>query len=45
MRKGYQPILHPKEQELHDPYLIHDMDKAISRIQEAVISGENPRLR
>ncbi|EOA2897807.1 single-stranded-DNA-specific exonuclease RecJ [Enterococcus faecium] len=33
-------FLHPKEQELHDPYLMHDMDKAISRIQEAVISGE-----
>ena len=30
----------PKEQELHDPYLMHDMDKAMSRIQEAVISGE-----
>lgn len=38
--KDINRFLHPKEQELHDPYLIHDMDKAISRIQEAVISGE-----
>ena len=33
-------FLHPKEQKLHDPYLMFDMDKAISRIQEAVINGE-----
>ncbi|MGH2248373.1 DHH family phosphoesterase, partial [Enterococcus faecalis] len=38
--KDINRFLHPKEQELHDPYLMHDMDKAISRIQEAVISGE-----
>ncbi|WP_459914083.1 single-stranded-DNA-specific exonuclease RecJ [Enterococcus thailandicus] len=45
-QRGYQEeqeikqFLYPKEQQLHDPYLMHDMDKAISRIQEAVISGE-----
>ncbi|WP_165006723.1 MULTISPECIES: single-stranded-DNA-specific exonuclease RecJ [unclassified Enterococcus] len=35
-----QRFLYPKEQKLYDPYLMHDMDKAISRIQEAVINGE-----
>lgn len=45
-QRGYRDVekvkefLNPKHQELHDPYLIHDMDKAISRIQEAVINGE-----
>ncbi|OTP11963.1 single-stranded-DNA-specific exonuclease RecJ [Enterococcus sp. 10A9_DIV0425] len=45
-QRGYQEedsiqkFLNPKEQTLHDPYLMHDMDKAISRIQEAVINNE-----
>ncbi|THE16024.1 single-stranded-DNA-specific exonuclease RecJ [Enterococcus hirae] len=45
-QRGYQEedsiqkFLNPKEQALHDPYLMHDMDKAISRIQEAVINNE-----
>ncbi|MDU7056406.1 MAG: single-stranded-DNA-specific exonuclease RecJ, partial [Enterococcus hirae] len=45
-QRGYRDVekvkefLNPKHQELHDPYLMHDMDKAISRIQEAVINGE-----
>ena len=45
-QRGYQKeeelqkFLNPKKQELHDPYLMHDMDKAITRIQHAVINGE-----
>ncbi|MGJ0748732.1 single-stranded-DNA-specific exonuclease RecJ [Enterococcus durans] len=38
--KELQRFLNPKEQSLYDPYLMHDMDKAISRIQKAVIEGE-----
>ena len=39
-RKGITTILKSKEQSLYDPYLMHNMDKAISRIQKAVIEGE-----
>lgn len=28
------------EQQLHDPYLIHDMDKAVNRIKQAVAASE-----
>ncbi|MGX7172738.1 single-stranded-DNA-specific exonuclease RecJ [Enterococcus ratti] len=35
-----QRFLNPKKQELHDPYLMYDMDKAVARIQKAVINGE-----
>lgn len=45
-QRGYQKeeelekFLNPKNQELHDPYLMYDMEKATSRIKEAVIKGE-----
>lgn len=31
----------PSLEDLHDPYLMKDMDKAVSRIEKAVTSGEN----
>lgn len=31
----------PNLTDLHDPYLMKDMDKAVSRIEKAIVSGEN----
>jgi len=31
----------PKLEDLHDPYLMKDMDKAVARIETAVATGEN----
>ena len=33
-------FLSPSMDMLHDPFLMYDMDRAVSRIQQAVISGE-----
>lgn len=34
-------FIHPQEDSFHDPYLMHDMDKAIERITAAIENGEN----
>lgn len=33
-------FLHPSLEMLHDPFLFHDMEKAVERIQQAIIDGE-----
>ena len=33
-------FLHPKYDETLDPFLLHDMDKAISRIKKAIKNSE-----
>ncbi|MEG0750160.1 MAG: DHH family phosphoesterase, partial [Carnobacterium sp.] len=35
-----QHFLKPDETWIHDPFLMHDMDKAVSRIMEAIEKGE-----
>ena len=35
-----QSFLHPQLQNLHDPYLLHDMDKAVERLTQALFSDE-----
>ena len=33
-------FLEPSLEDLHDPYLLHDMDKAVDRIRQAIEQGE-----
>lgn len=35
-----QAFMNPSESQLHDPFLLHDMEKVVERIHEAVVSGE-----
>ncbi|MGT2783908.1 single-stranded-DNA-specific exonuclease RecJ [Streptococcus merionis] len=35
-----QAFLNPSLDDLHDPYLLHDMDKAVARIRQAIENGE-----
>ncbi|WP_303973420.1 single-stranded-DNA-specific exonuclease RecJ [Streptococcus merionis] len=35
-----QAFLNPSLDDLHDPYLLHDMDKAVFRIRQAIENGE-----
>lgn len=34
-------FLEPSLEDLHDAYLLHDMDKAVERIRQAIEEGEN----
>lgn len=33
-------FLHPSLQDLHDPFLLYDMEKTVERIQEAIVNDE-----
>ena len=35
-KKDLEDFLEPKLEKLHDPYLLHDMDKAVERIRRAI---------
>src|SRR5256885_728292 len=35
-----EKFLNPKFEDIHDPFLLHDMDKAVKAIQEAVENNE-----
>ena len=39
--KSLKKFLEPSLDDLHDPYLLHDMDKAVERIRQAIEEGEN----
>ncbi|MGG5358436.1 MULTISPECIES: single-stranded-DNA-specific exonuclease RecJ [unclassified Enterococcus] len=39
-QESIQGFLHPSAEQFHDPYLMHDMEKGVKRIQQAVINGE-----
>ncbi len=36
-----QKFFRPSLEDLHDPYLMKDMDKAVWRIEKAIVNGEN----
>ena len=40
-QESLKKFLEPSLEELHDPYLLHDMDKAVERIRQAIEEGEN----
>lgn len=39
-REKIENFMQPNETWIHDPYLMYDMEKAVSRITEAVEQGE-----
>jgi single-stranded-DNA-specific exonuclease len=39
-KESLEAFLRPTLENLYDPYLMHDMEKAVTRIQEAVANGE-----
>ncbi len=39
-KESLQSFLHPSLDNLHDPYLLHDMDKAVERIRRAIEENE-----
>ncbi|MFV0559195.1 MAG: single-stranded-DNA-specific exonuclease RecJ [Enterococcus sp.] len=39
-REEIQAFFHPGMDQLHDPFLLHDMEKATERIQHAIVTGE-----
>ena len=40
-QESLKKFLEPSLEDLHDPYLLHDMDKAVTRIRQAIEEGEN----
>ncbi len=40
-KEEIEQFLQPNLENLHDPFLLHDMDKAVSRILQAIEKGEN----
>ena len=39
--ESLKKFLEPSLEDLHDPYLLHDMEKAVERIRQAIEEGEN----
>ena len=40
-QESLKKFLEPSLEDLHDPYLLHDMEKAVERIRQAIEEGEN----
>ena len=38
--EALRKFLHPTIEDIYDPFLMHDMEKAVARIQQAVEAGE-----
>ena len=43
-KEDLEDFLEPKLENLHDPYLLHDMDKAVERIRRAIEDYEQIRV-